>query len=180
MIKILGVSGSLRSGSHNTGLLQAAEALVPAGVMLQRFDALGDLPLFNPDVDERGAPAPVLVWRAALQAADAVIISTPEYAHGVPGALKNALDWVVASGEFVDKPTALVSVSTSGAGGEHSHAALLRTLIVMSARMGEGSTLQVGAVRAKLDAEGRLVEANTLAALRGILDALVADCVARA
>src|SRR5690349_8500891 len=108
MARLLTVSGSLRAGSSNATLLTAATIVAPADVTIVSFDGLADLPAFNPDVEASG-PEPVAVtrWREALVSADAVLISSPEYAHGIPGALKNALDWVVGSGELVGKPVGL-------------------------------------------------------------------------
>src|SRR5438105_3467377 len=109
-MRILTISGSLRSASSNTTLLRAAAALAPEGVEIILYDGLGDLPHFNPDLEEANLPS-VMDFRARLRAADGVLISSPEYAHGVPGVMKNALDWVVGSGEFVDKPVALLNAS---------------------------------------------------------------------
>ncbi|MCU1349277.1 MAG: flavoprotein, partial [Acidobacteria bacterium] len=93
-MRILAISGSLRNGSSNTNLLRAAAALAPDGVDVVLYDRLGDLPPFNPDVESAGTPIPsVDDFRAQLTAAAAVAICSPEYAHGVPGVLKNALDW---------------------------------------------------------------------------------------
>ena len=93
-MRILAISGSLRNGSSNTNLLLAAAQLVPAGVEMTLYTGLGDLPPFNPDVESAGTPiAAVDDFRAQFAAADAVAICSPEYAHGVPGVLKNALDW---------------------------------------------------------------------------------------
>ena len=103
-MRILGISGSLRASSSNTALLQAAAVLAPEGITITLYDGLSQLPQFNPDLDDETVRRPCNDWRASLRAADGVVFSTPEYAHGVPGALKNALDWVVGSGELVDKP----------------------------------------------------------------------------
>jgi NAD(P)H-dependent FMN reductase len=92
-MRILAISGSLRAASSNTAVLQAAIELAPPDVEIVRCDGLSELPHFNPDLDDANAPAPVANWRAQLKAADGVLISSPEYAHGVPGSLKNALDW---------------------------------------------------------------------------------------
>jgi NAD(P)H-dependent FMN reductase len=102
------VSGSLRRFSSNTALLEAA-ALVAPELELTLYAGLAQLPPFNPDLDDEGAPPPVLAWREQLRAARGVLFCVPEYAHGLPGALKNALDWVVGSGELVDKPVAILS-----------------------------------------------------------------------
>ncbi len=135
-MKILAVSGSLRAASSNSLLLQALAAAAPPELDVSIFEGIGDLPHFNPDLDPPEDPAPhpaVAEWRRHLRAADAVIFSTPEYAHGVPGVLKNALDWVVGSGELVGKPVALFQ--TSATRGEFARASLVETLTVMSARV---------------------------------------------
>ena len=131
MIRILAISGSLRSQSSNTTLLAAASLLAPAGVEIAAYRGLGELPQFNPDLEGREAPE-VLGYRQQLKEADGVLISSPEYAHGVPGALKNALDWVVGSGELVNKPVALWNASPRST---YAQASLSETLTVMSARL---------------------------------------------
>src|SRR3954467_11195962 len=98
----------IRKKSSNSALLRAAAALAPEGVEVSLYGNLGELPLFNPDLDgadlEGIGPAPVLDFRAHLAGADAILIASPEYAHGVTGVLKNVLDWEVGSGEFTNKP----------------------------------------------------------------------------
>jgi chromate reductase, NAD(P)H dehydrogenase (quinone) len=110
VISILAISGSLRAGSSNSAIVAAAEQLTSDDCAVFVFDGLDSLPPFNPD-READMPAAVSAWRESLQTADAVLISSPEYAHGVPGVLKNALDWVVGTGEFMHKPVALVNAS---------------------------------------------------------------------
>ncbi|MFD1627301.1 NADPH-dependent FMN reductase [Azospirillum griseum] len=136
-MRVLAVSGSLRAASTNRALLQAAVASARDGVAVTLFAGgdgrgVGGLPLFNPDEDGDPAHLAVQAWRAALTQADAVVIACPEYAHGVPGALKNALDWVVASGELVDKPVALLHASPRSG---YARAALAEILTVMSTRL---------------------------------------------
>ncbi len=133
---IVAISGSLRAASSNTALLRAAARLAPPGVEVVLYDGLGSLPPFNPD-DEKddGVHPAVLALRTQLANAEGVLISTPEYAHGVPGCLKNLLDWVVGSGELVDKPVALLHASRS----PWALASLRETLTVMSARLVAGS-----------------------------------------
>jgi len=110
-IRVLAISGSLRRASSNSALVAAVARLAPQTVDVSIYCELDELPPFNSDLDGDDAPAGVSRFRAALQACDAVLISSPEYAHGVPGVLKNALDWVVGSGELVDKPFALINTS---------------------------------------------------------------------
>ena len=131
-MRILAISGSLRASSSNTALLQTAVALAPPDVEVVLFDRRGDLPHFNPDLDGATAPQAVSVWRSKIRDADGVVFSVPEYAHGVPGVLKNGLDWVVGSGEFVGKPFTLFNASPRST---YAQASLTETLTVMSAKV---------------------------------------------
>ncbi|MGC4014164.1 MAG: NADPH-dependent FMN reductase [Luteolibacter sp.] len=130
MKRILGICGSLRSHSSNRALLEVAAMLVPSHVTLEIHEGFGEFPLFRPDATEE--PEAVRTFRQALATADAVIIASPEYAHGVTGSLKNALDWVVASGEFSGKPVAIPNTSFSS---HHAHAALMEILRTMDAQL---------------------------------------------
>src|SRR5262249_33454180 len=114
------------------------------------YEHVGQLPPFNPDLDTDRPPTPVSAFRAALQSADAVLLSSPEYAHGVPGVLKNALDWVVGTGELVDKPVALVNASSRAT---HAWNSLVETLSVMSARVIREASITVPLNGTGLDAE---------------------------
>lgn len=131
-MKIIGISGSLRTASLSTALLRTAATLTPYGVTLSVYDGLSNLPHFNPDLDKEPLPRAVSDFRFQLNSSAAVIISTPEYVHGVPGVLKNALDWLVASGELYEKPVALFSASPRGS---FAHASLMETLTVMMAHL---------------------------------------------
>ena len=104
MTRILAISGSLRSASSNTAVLQAIAALAPTEVQVVLYSGLSELPSFNPDLDTATPLPAVSEFRKQLLASDGVLISSPEYAHGVPGTLKNALDWLVRSGELYEKP----------------------------------------------------------------------------
>lgn len=127
----LAISGSLRAHSTNTEVLRACAILAPASVHITLFGGLGDLPHFNPDIDKEGARLPPSVesFRAEIDAADALLISSPEYAHGVPGALKNALDWLVSAPGMLFKPIGLINISSRST---HAYASLLETLRTMS------------------------------------------------
>jgi chromate reductase, NAD(P)H dehydrogenase (quinone) len=131
-ITILAISGSLRSLSSNTQLIRACVLLAPTGVRVDVFEELGSLPHFNPDDDTATPPEAVAAWRQRVGAADALLISSPEYARGVPGTLKNALDWLVSSSEIVNKPVALLNGSPRST---HAQAALAVTLQTMSAQL---------------------------------------------
>lgn len=131
-MNVLAISGSLRRVSSNTTLLRAAAALAPADMTITRYDGLDALPHFNPDIDEATEPEAVHRLRSQVRSADGVLISSPEYAHGVPGSLKNALDWLVSSGETVDKPFALFNATPPAT---HAQATLTEILTVMTARL---------------------------------------------
>ena len=170
---ILAISGSLRAESTNTALLRAAAALAPEDVHITIFEGLGCLPFFDPGLEPEHAPAPVLDFRARLRAADAVLICTPEYAHGMPGVLKNALEWTVASGEFVDKPVVLLSTSPAGSGGAKALAWLRQTLAVMSARILEDLSQPIPFGRSRVKPSGEVVDSALTVTLRSILECLV-------
>ncbi|MFC3584869.1 NADPH-dependent FMN reductase [Streptantibioticus rubrisoli] len=171
---LLAISGSLRAASSNGVLMGAVLELARAGGWDETAVArIGELPLFNPDLDGEGAtPAkPVGALRQAVGQADAVVVVSPEYAHGVPGALKNALDWLVSSAEFVDKPVAVITASASG--GEYANAQLRETLRMMTATVVEEACLTVPGIAAKVDqATGDITDDALREALRRALGAL--------
>lgn len=163
-MRILAISGSLRSGSSNTTLLQAAAALAPQGVEMDFYGGWANLPAFNPDLDtvldDPRLPAAVREWREQVAVADALLISTPEYAHGVPGALKNALDWLVGGSELPGKPVALLNASVAA---EYAQRSLAETLRTMSAELVPGSPfsapVQKGMDRSSVAADPRVATA---------------------
>ena len=175
-MNVFAISGSLRAGSSATALARALAAFAPPGTTVTLYDELESIPPFHPDRDREGdvPPAPVARLRAALQAADAVVLSTPEYAFGVPGVLKNALDWTVASGDFAGKPTAAISSSPSDLGGDKAYASLQLTLGAMQAVLPTNGGLVVPFVRKKLAADGTVTDVATGAALRALLAELAA------
>jgi chromate reductase len=177
VFRVLAISGSLRRASSNSALVSAAVQLAPAGVEVSIYSELADLPPFNPDLDTEAPPAAVSRFRAALQGCDAVLISSPEYAHGVPGVLKNALDWVVSSGEFIDKPLAVVNASTRA---NHAWTSLVETLTTMSARVSRDASITVPLDRSGRDANGIANDTRLSALLASVLDALASDTASSA
>ena len=133
-MRILAISGSLRRASTNTAALEALARLAPEGVKVLLYRDLASLPPFNPDddIEDKPKPEPVETLRALVDASDALVIAAPEYAHGLPGALKNALDWLVASETFAGKPTALLNTSPRAF---HAQASLREILSTMAARL---------------------------------------------
>jgi chromate reductase len=166
---LLAISGSLRAASSNTAVIAAARALAPPGLDVVAYGGLGDLPFFNPDLDTETPPAPVLELRRLVGEADALLISSPEYAHGIPGVMKNALDWLVSSLEFPGKPVGLINAS---AGSVHAQAALEEVLRTMSAELVADACATLPWTGAKPSLE-RLVENPELSGImRGVLAAL--------
>jgi len=140
-VRILGISGSLQAASANLSLLQTAQELVPEGVELLLFDGIRDLPLFNPDLEAAGVPPSVETWRRAIADSDALLIASPEYGYSLPGALKNAIDWVIGSGELERKLIAVTASTTSPERGVRGLQALLVTLAAVKARIIGGTPI---------------------------------------
>ena len=163
---IFAISGSLRIGSSNHTILQVLGKMVPSDINYTIYNGLSEIPAFDPGLDNETPPASVAALRKQLASADAIIICTPEYAYGVPGALKNALDWTVSSASFSGKPTALITAST---GGENAHEALIKILGAIDANLIRESTLLISFVRSKLDTRGNITDEETAGNLKGVL-----------
>src|SRR6202034_3959869 len=159
-MNILAISGSLRATSLNTAVLQASGRLAPAGVTIEMFEGIGNLPFFNSDLDGDRLPREVAEFRAAIGAADGLLISSPEYARGVAGVMKNALDWLVGSFEFPNKPVALINTSPRAV---HALAALTLTLETMSARLVREACVTLPLLGKATD-ENRIADDDQLAA----------------
>jgi NAD(P)H-dependent FMN reductase len=168
-VRVLAISGSLRRASSNSALIGAAHRVAPGVVEVSVFHGLAELPPFNPDLESDGTPEEIVTLRAKLRACDAVLISSPEYAHGVPGVLKNALDWVVGSGEFIDKPVALINTSTRAT---RAWASLAETLLVMSARVILDASITIPVQGRSLDADGIAGDSGLSALLRSSIETL--------
>ncbi|GLU52247.1 NADPH-dependent FMN reductase [Dyadobacter frigoris] len=156
IIKILAISGSLRSSSTNTNILKIIGEMSAKSVDFQILEGLDTFPHFNPGVDENNEN--VALFRSKIKEADGVIFSTPEYAFGVPGVLKNALDWTVSSGEFNDKPVAAISASPLNTGGDKALASLLLTLTALGTLKNEKSYLSIPNIKQKISPEGKLTD----------------------
>jgi chromate reductase, NAD(P)H dehydrogenase (quinone) len=169
-MKVLGVCGSLRAASLNASLLRTAARIAPAGMQVSIVAGLGELPLFNPDL-EASPPHAVLAFKREVDAADALLIATPEYARGVSGTIKNALDWLVSHEAFVGKRVALLNASPRA---HHAQAALRETLRTMSAVLVEEASVAIPLLGSGL-AEDALAHAPAVAGpLRRALEALAA------
>ena len=172
-LRILGFAGSLRAASYNRALLRAAGELMPEGMALETFD-LGAIPLFNEDV-EAGVPEPVLAFRQAIARADAILVATPEYNHGVPGVLKNAIDWAsrpprgsVLSG----KPAGIIGASPGQTGTARAQSQLRQAFVFTNTPVLPQPEVLVYRAHEKFAADGTLTDEGTRKFLRLALHAL--------
>jgi chromate reductase, NAD(P)H dehydrogenase (quinone) len=173
-MRILGISGSLRRGSHNRELLRAAAAALPPGVDLVEWDGLADLPAFNED-EEKTPAEPVRALLDLIASADALLIATPEYNASLPGALKNALDWAsrpFASSVLRGKPSAVIGASTGPFGAVWAQAELRKTLTASGANVVDAE-LPVGTAAGAFEADGSLTDPTLSAHLSRLLGELV-------
>jgi chromate reductase len=168
-INILAICGSLRENSSNSILVKFLSTLMPADVSYSIYKDLGTLPHFN----DGGDAGPIVNdFRKQIAEADGVIICSPEYAYGVPGSLKNAIDWTVGSGEFVDKPLVLITAAT---GGEKAHAAFLNILTAISVKVPENGTLLVPFIRSKLNEKSEVADTALIGSLKEIVEVLAKE-----
>jgi len=177
-MRILAVSGSLRADSHNTSLLRAAIEAAPEGVEIELWDGVGDLPIYDQDL-EHDPPESVLRLREDWAAADALLFATPEYNGSVPGGLKNAIDWASRpklEAALTNQNAAVVGASTGQFGAMWAQADLRKVLGVAGARV-IGDELPVTRAHEKFDHEGRLLDGELFERLRLLLGTL-ADEVA--
>jgi len=167
-LRVLAISGSLRRASTNRAVIAAAARIADGAYEVDTYDGLATIPPFNPDIDD--TPAAVNSFRRAVDMSGAIIISSPEYAHGVPGVLKNALDWLVASGEFIGKPVAVINASSRAT---HAWASLVETLRTMSADVVLDASITLPLDGRGPHADVILSDASLAAPLAAALDALV-------
>ena len=172
-VRVLAISGSLRRASTNTAALDALARLAPEGVQVLVYRNLATLPPFNPDDDteDNPKPEPVAALHALIEASHVLVIAAPEYAHGVPGALKNALDWLVASETFTGKPTALINTSPRAF---HAQASLREILSTMAARLTPEAFVSISLTGKAATAEAVLADPICARRLRESLEALIA------
>lgn len=180
-ISILGISGSLRLGSYSTALLQALRAQRFSGDMDMVVRTLGDIPLYDEDLEQQAMPSGVNDLRRAVAECDGVLIVTPEYNHGVPGILKNALDWVsrpAFASPFRGKPVLIASCATAFTGGVRAQYQLRETLVSMLAEIVPTREIVVGSVHTKVT-DGRLTNQESIEHLSKGLDGLLSSIRAR-
>lgn len=164
-LQLLALSGSLRENSYNTAAIKALRALAPASVILT-IGSIESLPLFNPDREDEEIAA-VVDLNATVKNAEGLIIASPEYAHGVSGPLKNALDWLVGGDGFPYKPIMLINTSPRA---HHAQDALRETLLTMSGEICEASCVAIPLLSSNLDVAGILADKRISATLSDALD----------
>ncbi|RWY50115.1 NADPH-dependent FMN reductase [Mucilaginibacter gilvus] len=167
---IFAISGSLRVGSTNHNILKHVGTLLPPKFDYHIYDALATIPPFDPGLDNDTPPQAVAELRGLISNADAIIICTPEYAYGVPGQLKNALDWMVSSGTFVDKSVSLITASL---GGDACHAAMLLILGAINSTVIPEATLLIQFIRSKMGADGEIVDGETREEVKRVVEDLL-------
>ncbi len=166
-VNILGIPGSVRIGSSSHKVLNIVGACISSDVHFSIYDGLGTLPHFD---GSENPPKVVMNFLQQVRDADGVVICSPEYAFGVPGTLKNALDWTVGGGEFSGKPVVHITAST---GGEHAHESLGKTLQAIDTRIPPRASLLISGIRAKLNAEGKFIDQKLTADVQSAVDALL-------
>lgn len=166
--KILALSGSTRENSTNLNLIKAIAGLTKEKFDVTIFDGLTEIPHFNPDLDTDNPPKRIIDFRKRLKDADGILICTPEYAMGVPGTLKNAIDWTVSSMEFSKKPTALITASSQG---EKGHASLLETLKVIEADITNETQLLISFAKTKVSKDYKITDKKTLEEVNLLVEA---------
>ena len=173
-VRVLGFAGSLRAASYNRALLRAAQEIAPVGMTIEPFD-LASIPLYNGDVETRGAPEPVVAFKAAIRAADAILIVTPEYNHGVPGVLKTAIDWAsrpARESPLAGKPAGIMGASPGMVGSARAQTQLRQALTFTNTPAMLQPEVLVARAHEKFNADGRLVDEVTRTFLGTYLAAL--------
>ena len=170
--KVIAILGSARKNSANLRLIRAIDDLTKEKFDTTVFEGLTELPHFNPDLDTDDPPEAVINFRKLIRNSDGILICTPEYAMGVPGTLKNALDWTVSSGEFSGKAVALITASTSGL---KAHESLLDTLQVIDARINAETQYLISFIQVKLNSENKITDEQTMSDIQKLIDAFTAE-----
>ena len=173
-MRFLGFAGSLRRASYNRGLIRAAVELAPTEIIVTAFD-LGDLPLYNQDVEDAGEPAAVVAFKQAIAQADALLVATPEYNHGVPGVLKNAIDWASrprVTSPLRDKAVAVMGATPGKGSTARAQAQLRDAFVFTGACVMPLPELLIGGAAALFDHDGNPTDPAVRASLVELIEAL--------
>ncbi len=164
--KVLAILGSTRQNSTNHSLIKAIADLSAESLDITVFDGIANLPQFNPDNDGESIASEVADFRQQLNNAEGILICTPEYAHGVPGTLKNAIDWTISSSEFPHKPTMLITASTDGSYG---HKALMETLKAIEAKNVDNLQMVILFAKTKISIDKKITDKKTFADVKALI-----------
>ncbi len=164
--KVLTILGITRKNSTNHSLIKAIADLSAESLDITVFNGIADLPQYNPDNDGDNVASEVADFRQQLNYADGIFICTPEYAHGVPGTLKNAIDWTISSAEFPHKPTILITASTDGSYG---HRALLETLKAIEAKNIDNLQMVISFAKTKISIDNEITHEKTLVDVKALI-----------
>jgi chromate reductase, NAD(P)H dehydrogenase (quinone) len=176
-MRVCGIAGSLRKASYNRALLRAAMELAPAGMEIVAFDRLRDVPLYDADVEAAGDPEPVAALKTAIRSADALLVVTPEYNYGVPGVLKNAIDWASrppTASVLNGKPAAIMGASPGRTGTARAQLALRQSFVFTQTLVMPGPELLVAEASKRFSEDGRLTDETTRRFVRELLERLAA------
>ena len=165
--KIIAIPGSTRKFSTHVNLISALADLAAETFEITIYKGIDQLPHFNPDLDNDSSPENVVEFRGLLKKADGILICTPEYAMGVPGTLKNALDWTVSSAEFYRKPVALITASSQGYKG---HASLMETLNIMGSNIAAETQLIIPFIKTKINEKGTIIDPLVVTEIKKLID----------
>ncbi|CAN5462080.1 NADPH-dependent FMN reductase [soil metagenome] len=168
MKRILGISGSTKSNSTNERILRAVARMYSGELDIEVFTGIDTIPHFNPDLDNDEPPAAVAAFRKLIDEADGILISTPEYVFSLPGALKNALEWLVSTTILTDKPAAFIVAAASGEKAFDSLALILRTV---GAKIDNESMLLIKAAKAKVNFDNEITDESTRAEIDRVMAA---------
>jgi chromate reductase, NAD(P)H dehydrogenase (quinone) len=175
-IRVAGICGSLREGSLNKGLLRAAVELAPAGMEIQIYTRLGDIPPYNDDIFQKGDPEPVADLKKFIGVADAILISTPEYNYGVPGVLKNAIDWAsrpAGKSALNRKPAAILGCSPGLGGTIRAQHALRQSFVFTETHVMSQPEIKIPSAATLFDASAKLTDETTRQHVKKFLQAFV-------
>lgn len=167
--KIIAICGSTRKNSANLQIINLIKKLAEDQLEISLFNNLETLPYFNQDIKDKEAPDSVLLFRDKIEQADGVLICTPEYIFSLPGVLKNALEWTVSTTIFADKPTALITASSSG---KKAHESLILVMKTLGIKTNDDMCLLISGVKSKLDANGAIIDSDLNLNLQKLIQSL--------
>jgi chromate reductase len=168
--KVLAISGSTRKNSSNLQIIKAIKNMAAEKLNIEVYEDLASLPHFNPDLDHDPVPEPVITLRNKIKDADGVLICTPEYVFSLPGSLKNAIEWMVSTTLFSEKPVALITASGLG---EKAHESLQLIMKTIYADFNEATQLHISGARAKVTSDGTITDEPTLRKIKALIEAFV-------